>query len=270
MGGSLGMALARKGWRVVGLGRSPEKLKRARKRGAVHEWTTDLSEGARDVDAAVLAVPVEEIVPLARALRPRLPPHCLVMDAGSVKEPVVRGLDKVYGEPDGPSFVGAHPLCGSEKTGVENARADLYRDAVCVITPGPRTPAPALRRAERFWRDLGARTLRLSPAEHDRWLAVTSHLPHLLADALVLTADGWGDRSLAPLLSAGSFRDMTRVAGADPALWSQIFRLNAAPLRRAVRAFQTNLKRLARAGRSSLEKVKKTHEQFLKRTSDNG
>jgi prephenate dehydrogenase len=163
------------------------------------------------------------------------------MDVGSVKGPIVKALAR-RSPKGGPVFIGAHPMCGSEKTGVENARKDLYKGARCVLTPAPGTPPAAVKKAEAFWRGVGAQVLRLSPEEHDRRVAVVSHLPHLLADALVLSAR----KEKADALAAGSFRDATRVADADPALWAQIFSMNRPALLRAVSLFQGHLRRLAR------------------------
>lgn len=250
MGGSLGLCLRRrKKWRVVGTGSRPSTLRKAKRRGSVDAVTSDLGAAAREASVVVLAAPVHRLAGLARQVRPFLRPDCLVVDVGSVKEPIVRTVSRFFAGPTGPWFVGCHPMAGSEKTGVENARADLYQGAVCVITPGPRTAAAAVRRAEAFWRGVGAKTLRLRPAEHDRQVALVSHLPHLLADALVLAAAAPGrNLRLVKALAAGSFRDATRVADADPAQWRAIFRMNDRSLREAVRLFQKRLARLA-AGR---------------------
>jgi prephenate dehydrogenase len=141
-------------------------------------------------------------------------------------------------------------MAGSEKTGVQNARADLYHGAVCAITKTPRTPPLRVTEAARFWKSVGADLLFIDPATHDRAVALVSHLPHLIADALVLSARDWTGKTpglaLLKNLAAGSFRDATRVAGADPALWRGIFSLNDRPLREALRLFQKQLARLSR------------------------
>lgn len=256
MGGSLGLALSRSKskWHVVGVGRRLSRLRLAKARGSVQEYTDDFTAGVRESDIVVLSVPVGDIVPLARKIRPSLKPGSLLMDVGSVKGPVVRALQPIFRNPTGPWFVGTHPMTGSEKTGVEYARADLYEKATCVVTPDPRTSRAAVIRAETFWRGVGARVLRMTPEEHDRWTALTSHLPHLLADALVLSAAKRdGSLRFVKHLSAGSFRDMTRVAGADPRQWASIFQLNAGHLGPAVRLFQKTLKELANRGCSSAD-----------------
>lgn len=258
MGGSLGMALRSRGWRVAGVGRSAARLRRARSLGVLDDVFTDAAAGVREADVVVLAVPVDGLVPLARRLRAHVKPGALVTDVGSVKGEVSRALS------DWPDFVGAHPMCGSEKAGVENAREDLYRGATCVLTPGPRTSRAAVAKAEGFWKGVGAKTLRLAPDVHDRRVALVSHLPHLLAEALVSAVEADGGKTWAASIAAGSFRDATRVAGADPALWGPIFAMNRAAVRRSAGLFQKALARLLREGPSeqSLARVRRAHATF--------
>jgi prephenate dehydrogenase len=263
MGGSLGLALRSRGWRVVGLGRDAARLARARRRGAVDEATTDPARALPGADVLVLCAPVDRLAEQARRLRPFIDTKTLVMDVGSVKGAVVRALAPLFPR-TGPFFIGSHPMTGSEKTGVENARPDLYRGAPCVITPAPGASAGAIARAEEFWRALGARVVRLAPEAHDRAVAVVSHLPHLIADALMLTA---GRVGAAPLfrLAAGSFRDATRVAGADPALWRAIFAMNQKDLRGAVTVFNGELRRLSRGWPlPALRRARALNDRFRK------
>ncbi len=275
IGGSLGLALSgRKGRRrVAGVGRRMSTLRRAKALRSVQEITTDLASGVRGASVVVLAAPVDSIVPLAKKIRPHLSPDALVMDVGSVKGPIVRALEKIFADRRGPQFVGAHPMAGSEKTGVANARADLFRGSVCALTPGRNTTADAMRRAEKFWRSVGAKTLRLKPEDHDRGVALVSHLPHLLAFSMSLTAANGGSaaRQMVSRLAAGSFRDMTRVAGADPDQWSAIFAMNSAPLRRASAQFSKILNGLLRARRPAplLRRAKSTREKFFKAQGKN-
>ncbi|MGQ0645517.1 MAG: prephenate dehydrogenase [Elusimicrobiota bacterium] len=267
MGGSLGLALRRKTWRVVGVGRNPARLKKAKSLGIVQEISGDLRRGVEDASVVVLCAPVDRIAPLARIIRPHLRRDCLVMDVGSVKAAIVRDLEDAFGDPRGPQFVGVHPMAGSEKSGAENARADLYRGAACVVTPGRRTAAWAVKAAENFWRAAGGRVVRMAPEEHDRWAALVSHLPHLLADALVLSAmEGKKADRMVPLLAAGSFRDATRVAQADPEQWAAIFRMNAGPLAKSAERFRRALDGLLRGrGRSGgLRRAALWRRKFIK------
>ena len=270
MGGSLGLALRRrprgKRWRVHGVGRRPATLRLAKRLGCVAGYSKDWKAGVERASVVILAVPVDKIVSTAKRLRPHLSPGALVMDVGSVKEPIVRRLEPLFREPRGPRFVGVHPMAGSENFGAAHARAGLYEGAACVITPGRRTAAADVRRAERFWRSVGARTLRMTPAAHDAWMAIISHLPHLLADTLVLSTARW-QNSPATIrrLVGGSYRDMTRVARADPRLWDQIFRMNRANIRRAARLFGRVLSGLARRPRAvrELRRARRLRDQYV-------
>jgi len=159
----------------------------------------------------------------------------LITDSGSTKLRIVQRLEHCL--PDGVAFVGSHPLAGSEKRGVEEARADLFEGRVTVVTRTPRTSAQAIAGVEHLWRSLGARVLTMSPEVHDRALAYTSHLPHLAAAALaVLLPDRYRD------LVASGFRDTTRIAASDPGLWSAIFLENAGPLLEALEGYEKTLK----------------------------
>jgi prephenate dehydrogenase len=252
MGGSLGLALRKRGGaRVVGLARREETLREARRRGVLHEGFTDPARALDGASVVVFCAPVDKIVPLVRASRRFLSSgKALLMDVGSVKGPLVRALDPLFLGENGPVFVGAHPMAGSEKTGVQNARADLYKNAVCAITPTAQTPGPRVIQAVKFWKSVGARPVLVDAETHDRAVALVSHLPHLIADALILSAGrengGAGGVALLKELAAGSFRDATRVSGADPALWHEIFRMNDRAVRAALRLFSKEINRLAR------------------------
>jgi prephenate dehydrogenase len=138
--------------------------------------------------------------------------------------------------PDGVPFVGSHPMAGSEKRGVEFARADLYRNALCIVTPSDRTPASAVNEVEGFWRLLGMHTCRMSPADHDRALAEASHLPHALAAALVTMQS-----AEAMALAGKGFLDTTRIAGGDGGLWRDIFIDNAGNMRASIAKLRDQL-----------------------------
>lgn len=269
MGGSLGLALRRRTRaRVIGWGPRPAALERAQRRGAVHAASTDPARALSGADVVVLCAPVDALLAAARRIAPWVPPAALVTDVGSVKAPLVRTLAALFPGGARAVYVGAHPMAGSEKSGVENARADLYKGAVCAITPSRGTPAAAVERARAFWRSVGTRPILLSPDAHDRAVGLVSHLPHLIADALALTADRWArtpaERRALRALAAGSFRDATRVAGADPDLWRGIFKSNAGPLRAATAAFQRALRGLVarRWPRPDLRAARRAQRHF--------
>jgi prephenate dehydrogenase len=238
MGGSLGMALRRSGAEVVGLGRSPAKLRKAVRLGACDRAASDFS-AVRDADAVVLCTVVDEIVPTLRKILPFVSPRTFVTDIGSVKGPIVQGAARALkGRAGAPQFVGSHPLTGSEKTGAENARPDLYRDAMVALCPLPSSSPSALRRARAFWERVGARTAVMSDRVHDSLVAHTSHLPHILSAGLVRVLSDLDRRdSNAARLLAGSFRDTTRIADSDPRQWAEICGANGPSVAAALRSY---------------------------------
>jgi prephenate dehydrogenase len=240
IGGSLGQALRRtRRYRVIGVARKARTIADARRLGAIDSGSTDLASAA-DADIVVLCGPVDTIVPLLARLAPLLKAGAVVTDVASVKAPIVSAARRILrGRPF--SFVGAHPLAGSHRTGVKAAHVRLFEGSTVVLMPGPRA---ALERVKSLWRAVGAQPLMMSARDHDRAVAIISHLPHALAHALVHQVAGARDRRKLVRLLAGSFRDATRVASSDPEQWSQILRANAGPVRLAIGEFQRQLSRL--------------------------
>lgn len=242
IGGSVGLAAkARTATRrVVGVGRNAETLAKAKALGAIDEFTTDLAAGVRSADIVVFCSPVDQIAKQAREAAPYAMPGAHFTDAGSTKANIVRELEKAL--PAHIRFVGAHPLAGSEKQGAENARADLFDGRVCVLTPTQRTDLAAVERINLFWQALGCEVKRLSPEEHDLALATTSHLPHMVAALLAKDLpQKWRE------FTATGFRDTTRIASGDPALWTAIARENALALSHALDRFRDRLDELREA-----------------------
>ncbi|MCL5269553.1 MAG: prephenate dehydrogenase/arogenate dehydrogenase family protein [bacterium] len=228
LGGSLGMSVRRRGMagRVVGLGRSPERLEHARRLGAIDELTTRPEAALDGADALVVALPPAQIRAGWRALAPLLRPGMFVTDVGSVKAPIVAQAERDL--PKGLLFIGSHPMAGSEKTGVEHGRDDFYEGAACILTPTARTHPDALALATAFWHALGARIVVAPPDRHDRLLAGLSHLPHLVAAALMQTLGrDWASPAELAAIAGNGLRDTTRIAAADPAIWKDIFTQNA-------------------------------------------
>jgi prephenate dehydrogenase len=161
-------------------------------------------------------------------------PGTLVTDVGSTKAAIVHAIEGRL--PRGVAFVGSHPLAGSEKSGPDHAHGDLFKDRLVVVTPTAQSDVAAVERTREFWHALGARTRLMSPIAHDRGLALTSHLPHLIASALagVLPAELFE-------LTATGFRDTTRVAAGDPRLWTGIFRQNRSAMLEALDQFTEQL-----------------------------
>jgi prephenate dehydrogenase len=218
IGGSIGLAARRRGLatHVIGAGRQQASLDRALATGCIDEASLDLAEAVRRAEVAVFCTPVDKIAEQVLTSASGCAPGTLLTDAGSTKAAIVGAIDGRL--PDGVAFVGSHPLAGSEKRGPEFADARLFEGRLTVVTPSPRTERDAVKRTCTFWEALGSRVRVMTPDEHDRALALTSHLPHLLAAALagVLPPELFD-------LTATGFRDTTRIAAGDPSLWTGIF-----------------------------------------------
>jgi prephenate dehydrogenase len=249
IGGSLGLALRRTGrYRVLGISRRPSTLRDALKLGAADQVSKRFEDVAQ-ADIVVLAMPIASIVPSLKRLLPFLKPNALVTDVGSVKGALLKAIEPLLRDRS-VSFVGGHPLAGSHKTGVRAARKDLFKGAVCVLVPLNKANTRPL---QTLWRSVGARPLIMTAAAHDTAVALTSHLPHVLAHSLVHAARRRSSQPQLKALMAGSFRDVTRVASADPEQWAEIFAANTPALRQAIAEFRRELKVLsAQIGRSSL------------------
>ena len=243
IGGSVGLAAKARGLagKVVGVGRDDRSLARAQSLGAIDEFTTDAAEGVSEADIIVVCTPVDRTATDVLAAVAAAPQRAVITDVGSTKGNI---LAAVQGKlPAGKAaFVGSHPLAGSEKRGPAHARADLFQDKLVIITPTAETDPEAVGVIELFWQGLGAKVIRMEADAHDQALAFTSHLPHAVAAGLAgVTPTGL----LA--LTAGGFRDTTRIAAGDPALWSAIFRANKAAMTTALEQFQIRMEDFRRA-----------------------
>ena len=189
IGGSLALAARERGLveRVVGYGRNEKTLRRARKLGILDAYFLGAEDFPTDTDFLVLATPVSAIAPVTRSFLPRIHRECLISDVGSVKRRVVADMERLL--KGGPSFVGAHPIAGSDQWGPDPARADLFVRRRCILTPTRRTDPGALKKLRAFWRRVGAKVELMDVRLHDRILGVVSHLPHVAAYALVNALD---------------------------------------------------------------------------------
>ncbi|HLG67694.1 MAG TPA: prephenate dehydrogenase/arogenate dehydrogenase family protein [Acidimicrobiales bacterium] len=219
IGGSLGLALRQRGWHVSGNDVWPERAAEARAVGALDEVGTD-----PQAEVVFVAVPAAHAGPVAARLlaEPARRPDVVVSDVSGVKASVVAAVDH-------PRFVGGHPMAGSEQVGLSGADPELFVGATWVLTPTPATDLQAFSRTAAVVSELGADVVVLSPADHDRLVAVVSHVPHLVAAALMNAAAAGKERGDAALLrlAAGGFRDMTRVAAGHPGIWPDICADNA-------------------------------------------
>ncbi len=236
LGGSIGLAVksAAKPFRVVGYGHRRVTLEKALAAGAIDEVAVNPAEAVTGANLVILCTPVGQFRQNLIDIAPALAPGVVVTDVGSTKRGVVR--DAVAILPRHARFVGSHPMAGSEKRGVEFARADLFRGARCILTPDESTDAEALSSVDEFWRALGMTTTVLSPDAHDRFASDISHLPHAIAAVLVAMQD---DAAL-PLAGKG-FLDATRIAGGDGALWRDIFLDNRDELAGSLTRFRATL-----------------------------
>ena len=226
IGGSVGRAVRDRGVakRIVGTGSRDATLEAAMQRGAITEPVSQPEAAVKDTDLVVICAPVDHIVPLVVRLAPHCRPNTLITDAGSTKQQIVQDVEQAATAakwPQGVRFVGSHPLAGNEKRGPQHASADLFDNRAVVVTPTANTPNDDVTRLSDFWQALGARVVTMPADEHDRALAVTSHLPHLAAAAI---AGATPQRYVT--LTAGGWQDATRIAAGDPVLWRQILLAN--------------------------------------------
>ncbi len=232
IGGSIGLMLKKKKLcrRVVGVSLHKESLAAAKKIGAVDIGSLSL-EVVRGADLVILAMPVSAIINLAPKISGFAGKDCLVFDVGSTKAGIVNKLSGLF-----PHFVGTHPLAGSEKRGIKHALPDLFHNSLCIITPAKNTDQAAVSKVIKLWRILGAKTLLMNPAEHDRVLGFISHLPHLAAFSLINSIP---DAYLK--LSPASLKETTRIAASDSELWADIILDNKANILKTIGIFQTSL-----------------------------
>lgn len=242
IGGSVGLGLRRRrlAREVIGVGRREESLQTARQLGAVDRTTLDLAEAAAEADLVVVCTPVGRIAADVRAAAAASRRQPLITDVGSTKGQIVAELER--GLPGGARFVGSHPLAGGEKNGPAAADVDLFRRRTVVVTPSGFTYRDDLDAIHELWNGLDANVITMSPATHDRVLAATSHLPHLVAAALAAATDGTD----LPLTASG-WADTTRIASGDPELWSQIFTSNRENVLAALDRYRKTLDELQQA-----------------------
>jgi prephenate dehydrogenase len=248
LGGSLGLAIKRRrlAGEVAGYVRRPVSIADCKKFRATDCATTDLRAAVRDADLIILCTPLAQMRSLVAKMLPALKRGAIVTDVGSVKASVVREVESLIHKA-GAHFIGSHPMAGAEKTGVPAARADLFVNAVCVVTPTKRSNQAALQNVERFWKAVGARLQRLTPEVHDTLVSRSSHLPHLAAATLAnLVLDPLHPKAQASLCATG-FRDSTRIASGSPEMWRDIALANRQNLARELGAYVVALQKFQRA-----------------------
>ncbi len=249
IGGSIALEAKKRGLakKIVAATRSAETATLANKLKLADHCGTDLAAACDGADLVIVCTPVGACGPVARAIAPKLKKGCIVSDVGSVKQAVIDAMQPHI--PAGVHFVPAHPVAGTENSGPEAALLDLFQGRWTILTPLPDSDPKAVDRLEAFWRALGSEVNRLDPANHDRILAITSHLPHLIAYSIVGTADDLGGHLNSEVLkyAAGGFRDFTRIASSDPTMWRDVFMNNREAVLEVLQRFQEDLFYLQRA-----------------------
>lgn len=243
LGGSLGMALKHRALakNVTGYVRRAESVDEVVKCQAADAATCNLLEAADGADLIVFCTPLAQMKPLCEQMLPALGKDAIVTDVGSVKACVTQELDPLV-KKAGASFVGSHPMAGSEKMGVCAARADLFENAICVVTASAKSKSAA--RIEELWKSVGARPLRMTAAQHDELVSRSSHLPHVVAAELANYVLSPSLPKEQALLCAGGFRDTTRIASSSPEMWRDIAFANRANLSKVLGVFIDDLREL--------------------------
>lgn len=248
IGGSLARALrqANAVGKITGYSRNPAHLQQAVDLGVIDDFTTDICSAASDADVVVVCVPVGSVQDIFLQLKDALKPGAVITDVGSTKGSVVQAARNAFTELP-PGFVPGHPIAGTEQSGIEASFADLFRDRRVIITPLPTSAAHAVQTVKEMWQACGAEVVELDVADHDEVLAATSHLPHVLAYALVDTLARMHERQAIFQFAAGGFRDFTRIASSDPAMWHDICLANREALLLMLRRFSDDLAQLTAA-----------------------
>ena len=242
IGGSLAKDLRRLGLcgEIIGCSRKRENLERARELGIIDAYYLDPAKAVEGADMVVLAVPLGAMAAVLEAMRPGLATGAVLTDVGSAKCSVLEAARSAFGAiPE--NFVPAHPIAGTEHSGVEAALQGLFQGRRVIVTPAEETRPGAVDRVREMWQSVGAEVLEMDPAHHDEVLAATSHLPHMLAYTLVDMLGRMEERVEMFRYAAGGFRDFTRIASSDPQMWHDICIANRGALVDALDQFQADL-----------------------------
>jgi cyclohexadieny/prephenate dehydrogenase len=249
IGGSIARAAREQGLagEIVTTARSAKTRARVQELGITDSVVETNAEAVDGADLVILCIPVGACGAVAEEIAPHLKPGAIVSDVGSVKGAVVR--DMTPHMPAGVHFVPAHPVAGTEHSGPDSGFAELFINRWCILTPPEGTDAEAIERLRAFWTALGAKVEIMTPDHHDLVLAITSHLPHLIAYTIVGTADELGQVTSSEVMkfSAGGFRDFTRIAASDPIMWRDVFLANKDAVLEMLGTFNEDLSKLTRA-----------------------
>ncbi|TRZ50092.1 prephenate dehydrogenase/arogenate dehydrogenase family protein [bacterium] len=238
IGGSIGLAIKDKkiARQVIGVSRHKKTLLQAKRRGAIDIGSQDIKI-IKDADLVILAAPVETIIRMAPKISRMIRKDCIVTDVGSTKEHIVRSLSKIFSH-----YVGSHPLAGSEKRGITNARGSLFHNSLCLLAPVENTNLRALNKVRRLWQAMGSRVLLISADKHDQALSFVSHLPHVAAFALINCVPPGFLK-----FASGGLKDTTRIAASDAEIWTDIFSSNRRNISRSIGLFQKDIAKIKSA-----------------------
>ncbi len=252
IGGSLARALRAAGacGEIVGAGRNPDHLQQAVDLGVIDRFETDLARAVAGCDLVVVCTPLGAFEAVFRAIAPALGQDTVLTDAGSAKGAVVAAARRAFGAIP-PRFVPGHPIAGTERSGVAASLEGLFRDRRVILTPLPETDAGALARVRALWEAAGAEVVTMPVERHDQVLAATSHLPHLLAYAVVDSLAGMTEHDDIFRFAAGGFRDFSRIASSDPVMWRDICLANRDALLDVVERFQADFAEFVAAIRAA-------------------
>ena len=247
IGGSAALSLKRQGnvAEVVGVGRSPQNLELAHRRGIIDRATSDYARALDGADIVLVAAPVAQFERIFAAIAPHLSDGTVVTDGGSTKQDVVAAARVAFGDRF-PQFVAAHPIAGTENSGAAAAFAELFENRNVVVAPEPETAAAAVTRVRAMWEATGARVVTMDAARHDAIFAAVSHLPHLLAFGLVEELARRPDAREFFDFAASGFRDFTRIAASSPEMWRDIALANRDALIGELRSYRAQIDRIER------------------------
>jgi prephenate dehydrogenase len=242
IGSSLALALKKNKYKykITGVGRRKENLLKAKKLGIIDSYSTVYSKGVKDADLIVLASPVGQFEQIVKKIKHHIKKGAIVTDVGSVKATVIKKIKPLM--PEGVSFVGAHPIAGKESSGISAASAELFNDARCIITPDSSTDKKALKKIISLWNSIGVQTILMSPEKHDMIFAAVSHLPHVVAYALVNSIQKV-DKNILHHGGRG-LKDMTRIALSSTELWRDICSFNRDEILKTLREFSSSIARI--------------------------
>jgi len=242
MGGSLALAVrqAQLALKIHAYVRRDSSVTECAKLAAMDFVTLDLKEAVKDADFIVFCTPLAQMRTLAEQMRLYIKPGAVVTDVGSVKGSVVQDLEPIFQSAKA-HFVGSHPMAGSEKTGVTAARSDLFRNAICLVTPGTNSTVEAICAVQNFWKGVGGWPIRMTPELHDDLVSRSSHLPHIVAAELANYVLSPAHPKEQALVCANGFRDTTRIAASSPEMWRDISLANSKNISRVLGVFIEDL-----------------------------